>query len=191
MELEILKEKFYRLVAPSLPNEWDVEEALAGLTLDDAQQIEEIFAQIPAIWPVSHSLCFSYLSAAGPAVACLAPEELSLWVHGLLDCYETKGLRGAQLFMADVAEHFLRQIRGQGGLRLADIRPRLQTYVNGLAGRELTLVAAEAAASSGLSSSSRARFCSSVVARSASRSRIVSSGLRPRRCRFGSSGRMI
>ncbi|MBP7516450.1 MAG: VWA domain-containing protein [Desulfobulbus sp.] len=149
MELEILKEKFYRLVAPSLPNEWDVEEALAGLTLDDAQQIEEIFAQIPAIWPVSHSLCFSYLSAAGPAVACLAPEELSLWVHGLLDCYETKGLRGAQLFMADVAEHFLRQIRGQGGLRLADIRPRLQTYVNGLAGRELTLVAAEAAATDG------------------------------------------
>ena len=67
MELEILKEKFYRLVAPSLPNEWDVEEALSGLTLDDAQQIEEIFAQIPAIWPVSHSLCFSYLSAAGPA----------------------------------------------------------------------------------------------------------------------------
>ena len=49
MELEILKEKFYRLVAPSLPNEWDVEEALSGLTLDDAQQIEEIFAQIPAI----------------------------------------------------------------------------------------------------------------------------------------------
>lgn len=52
-------------------------------------------------------------------MACLAPEELSLWVHGLLDCYETKGLRGAQLFMEDVAEHFLRQIRGQGGLRLA------------------------------------------------------------------------
>ena len=149
MELEILKEKFYRLVAPSLPNEWDVEEALSGLTLDDAQQIEEIFAQIPAIWPVSHSLCFSYLSAAGPAVACLAPEELSLWVHGLLDCYETKGLRGAQLFMEDVAEHFLRQIRGQGGLRLADVRPRLQTYVSGLAGRELPLVAAEAAATDG------------------------------------------
>ena len=149
MELEILKEKFYRLVAPSLPNEWDVEEALSGLTLDDAQQIEEIFAQIPAIWPVSHSLCFSYLSAAGPAVACLAPEELSLWVHGLLDCYETKGLRGAQLFMEDVAEHFLRQIRGQGGLRLAEVRPRLQTYVSGLGGRELPLVAAAPAATDG------------------------------------------
>ncbi len=143
MELEILKEQFYRLVAPSLPNEWDVEEALAGLTLDDSQQIEDIFAQVPAIWAVSHSLCFSYLSAAGPALACLAPDELSLWVHGLLDCYETKGLRSAQLFMADVAEHFLRHIRGQGGLRLAEVRSRLQTYVNGLAGRELTLVAGE------------------------------------------------
>ena len=149
MELEILKEKFYGLVAPSLPNEWDVDEALAALTLDDPQQIEDIFAQIPAIWPVSHSLCFSYLSAAGPALSCLAADELSLWVHGLLDCYETRGLRGAQLFMADVAEHFLRQIRGQGGLRLNDIRPRLQTYVNGLAGRELPLVQAENAATDG------------------------------------------
>lgn len=149
MELEILKEKFYRLVAPSLPNEWDVEEALAALTLDDPRQIDDIFAQIPAIWPVSHSLCFSYLSAAGPALSCLAAEELSLWVHGLLDCYETRGLRGAQLFMADVAEHFLRQIRGQGGLRLNDVRLRLQTYVNGLAGRELPLIQAESAAIDG------------------------------------------
>lgn len=149
MDLEILKEKFFQLVAPSLPNEWDVEEALAALTLADAQQVDDIFAQIPAIWPVSHSLCFSYLSAAGPAMACLAPEELSLWVHSLLDCYETKGLRGARLFMEDVAEHFLRQIRGEGGLRLADIRPRLQTYVNGLAGRELVLVTAEAVATDG------------------------------------------
>jgi nitric oxide reductase NorD protein len=145
MDLEILKAKFYQLVAPSLPNEWDVEEALTPLATDEAEHVDDIFAQIPAIWPVSHSLCFAYLSAAGPALCCLALEELSLWVHTLLDRYETGGLRGAQLFMEDVEQQFARHLRGQGGLRLLDVRSRLQPYVNGLAGRELPLIAADTA----------------------------------------------
>ncbi|MCL2459349.1 MAG: VWA domain-containing protein [Desulfobulbus sp.] len=146
MDLENLKEKFYRLVAPSLPNEWDVEDALSPLADSESAGLEEIFAQIPAIWPVSHALCFAYLSAAGPALCHLALDELSLWVHTLLDRYETGGLRGAQLFMDDVEQQFARQLRGQGGLRLIDVRPRLQPYVNGLAGRELPLIAAAEAA---------------------------------------------
>lgn len=145
MDLESLKERFYQLVAPSLPNEWDVEEALTPLAETDVEHLEEIFSQIPAIWPVSHSLCFSYLSAAAPALDCLALEELSLWVHTLLDRYETGGLRGAQVFMADVEQQFACRLRGQGGLRLVDVRSRLQPYVNGLAGRELPLIAADAA----------------------------------------------
>jgi nitric oxide reductase NorD protein len=145
MDLEILKAKFYQLVAPSLPNEWDVEEALTPLATDEAEHVDDIFAQIPAIWPVSHSLCFSYLSAAGPALCYLGLDELSLWVHTLLDRYETGGLRGAQLFMDNVDHQFARHLRGQGGLRLIDVRPRLQPYVNGLAGRELPLIAADEA----------------------------------------------
>ena len=145
MDLESLKTKFYQLVAPSLPNEWDVEEALSPLATDEAQHVDDIFAQVPAIWPVSHSLCFAYLSAAGPALCCLAPDELSLWVHTLLDRYETGGLRGAQVFMEDVEQQFACHQRGQGGLRLIDVRSRLQPYVNGLAGRELPLIAADQA----------------------------------------------
>lgn len=143
MDLESLKTRFYQIVAPSLPNEWDVEEALGPLADGEAAHLDEILSQVPAIWPVSHSLCFAYLSAAGPALCCLAVDELSLWVHTLLDRYETGGLREAQLFMADVEQHFARQLRGQGGLRLIDIRPRLQPYVNGLAGRELPLLVAD------------------------------------------------
>ncbi|ADW17985.1 von Willebrand factor type A [Desulfobulbus propionicus DSM 2032] len=142
MDLETLKEKFYRMVAPSLPNEWDVEEALSGLATDEAEYVEDIFAQIPAIWPVSHSLCFAYLSAAGPALCCLKADELSIWVHTLLDRYETEGLRGAQQFMENVEQHFVCHRRGEGSLRLIDVRPRLQPYVNGLAGRELPLIGA-------------------------------------------------
>ena len=146
MDLESLKTKFYQLVAPSLPNEWDVEEALSPMATDEAQHVDDIFAQVPAIWPVSHSLCFAYLSAAGPALCCLAPDELSLWVHTLLDRYETGGLHGAQAFMEDVEQQFACHQRGQGGLRLLDVRSRLQPYVNGLAGRELPLIAADQAA---------------------------------------------
>ncbi|MDR2549355.1 MAG: VWA domain-containing protein [Desulfobulbus sp.] len=146
MDLERLKEKFYLLVAPSLPNEWDVEDALGPLAESESACLDEIFAQIPAIWPVSHALCFAYLSAAGPALCYLALDELSLWVHTLLDRYETAGLHGAQLFMADVDQQFARPLRGQGCLRLADVRSRLQPYVNGLAGRELPLIAAVEAA---------------------------------------------
>jgi nitric oxide reductase NorD protein len=143
MDLEILKERFYEMVAPSIPNEWDVEEALGPLAMDEAENIEDIFSQIPAIWPVSHSLCFAYLNAAGPALCCLAQDELSLWVHTLLDRYESGGLRAARLFMENVEQQFACHQRGQGGLRLLDVRGRLQPYVNGLAGRELPLITAD------------------------------------------------
>lgn len=145
MDIEVLKTRFYELVAPSLPNEWDVEEALADLADGNSIHLDDIFSQVPAIWPVSHSLCFAYLSAADPVLHCLAPEELSLWVHTLLDRYETAGLHGAQLFMTEGQQHFVRHLRGQGGLRLTEIRPRLQPYVNGLAGTEMPLIASDEA----------------------------------------------
>lgn len=143
--MEALKNKFYELVAPSLPNEWDVEEALSNLVTEDADRIDDIFAQIPVIWPVSHSLCFAYLVVADSVLKCLEVEELSLWVHTLLDRYETSGLHGAQLFMADIERHFICHLRGQGGLRLSEVRSRLQPYVNGLAGRDMPLIAADCA----------------------------------------------
>lgn len=143
MEREALHTRFYELVAPSLPNEWDVEEALSPLASGAGAHLDDIFAQIPAIWPVSHSLCFAYLAAADAVLHSLEVENLSLWVHMLLDRYETSGLHGAQLFMADVERHCIGHLRGQGGLRLTEVRSRLQPYVNGLAGREMPLLAAD------------------------------------------------
>ena len=78
MEMEALHTKFYELVAPSLPNEWDVEEALSHLVTGDGEHLDDIFAQIPAIWPVSHSLCFAYLAAANSVLNSLEVENLSL-----------------------------------------------------------------------------------------------------------------
>lgn len=149
MDLDSLKERFYEMVEPAIPNEWDVEESLEPLVAFESEAVEDVFSQIPSIWPVSHSLCFAYLHAAGPALSCLAPDELSLWVHTLLDRYETGGLHAAQLFMENVEQQFACYRRGQGGLRLTDIRGRLQPYVNGLAGHELPLITADMPATDG------------------------------------------
>ncbi|MGI6655524.1 MAG: nitric oxide reductase activation protein NorD [Desulfobulbus sp.] len=143
MKAEELRERFYRAVDPSIPNEWDVEEAVAPLVDVDEPALDRLFAQIPAVWPVSQSLCFSYM-AAGATLAGLESDELSLWVHGLLAGYESGGLAEARRFMAESGGSIRRE-GGLSGMRLLDVRPRLQPYVNGLAGRELPLVAAEAA----------------------------------------------
>jgi len=138
--LQSLSTRFYNLVTPSLPNEWDVDEALNALDSLDSEQIDAVLAQVPAIWPVSQSLCFSYLEAAANVLSCLGADELPNWVQALLDQYESNDLRSAQRFMADVEEHFLCRLRGEKGVRLNEVTSRLQPYANALVGYEIPLL---------------------------------------------------
>lgn len=135
-----LSTRFYALVNPSLPNEWEVDEALGALDSLDSAQVDAVFAQVPAIWPVSQSLCLSYITTAADILSCLSIEELPGWVQVLLDQYESNGLRSAQRFMADVEEHFLCRIRGEKGVRLSEITSRLQPYASALAAHEMPLL---------------------------------------------------
>ncbi|WP_028584468.1 nitric oxide reductase activation protein NorD [Desulfogranum mediterraneum] len=137
-----LKQLFYRLVAPSLPNEWDVEEALEGLSGADEQLVTAFLEQVPMIWPVSHSLCFLCISQGEKIGAHLKPEMISPWFKGVLDNYERHGLRGAQQFIDDVP-NFMACVQGRRGLLLEEAQGRLQPYVNGLAGREVPLLPGE------------------------------------------------
>lgn len=138
--IQSLSTRFYTLVNPSLPNEWEVDAALAALDGLDPDQIDLVLAQVPAIWPVSQSLCFSYLDEAANILSCLPVEELPNWVQALLDQYESSGLRVAQRFMADVEKHFLCRMRGEKGIRLSEISGRLQPYASALAGHEMPLL---------------------------------------------------
>ena len=110
--IQSLSTRFYALVRPSLPNEWEVDAALNALDGLSPDQIDQVLAQVPAIWPVSQSLCLSYLDEAANILSCLPAEELPNWVQALLDQYESDGLRVAQRFMADVERHFLCRMRG-------------------------------------------------------------------------------
>ncbi|MDW7771720.1 MAG: VWA domain-containing protein [Desulfobulbaceae bacterium] len=132
-------------MAPDMPNEWDVEEAVEKLVRLDETRRRSVLGQVQVIWPVSHSLCFDYLKMAASALDCIELNSLSEWVNRTLDQYEQNGLRAAQRFMADVEENFLCTLRGETGLRFGKAERRLAVYLRGLSGRPLDLVASEKA----------------------------------------------
>ncbi len=143
MDTQTLVERFYTLIAPELPNEWDVEEAVESLV--DDPMLESILAQVPVIWPVSNSLCYNYLGLVQKALVCIRESDLPSWVNETLDHYEVGGLRAAQQFMLDVERNFVCRMQGRGGVRLAEVAGWLLPYVQGLAGGRLDLAAAETA----------------------------------------------
>lgn len=142
MQVDTLKDTFYSLVAPDLPNEWDVEEAVEKLLRVDIDSCHSILNQVPVIWPVSHSLCFDYLKTVVRALDCIELSSLSEWVNRTLDQYEKNGLRAAQRYMADVEKNFLCPLNGEAGLQLTSVAGRLLPYLRGLSGSNLSLGAA-------------------------------------------------
>ncbi len=137
--METLTERFYQLVAPSMPNEWDVEDALASLAHVKQADREIIFGQVPVVWSVSHALCFTYLSYSHDIVTHVSPDNMSVWISSLLDRYEGGGLVSARSFIDEV-KTFTPLLEGYGGLTLEEAAKTLQPYVTGLHGRELPLV---------------------------------------------------
>lgn len=139
MKLALLTERFYSLVAPDIPNEWDVEEVLE-LFVDESDTVcESIWEHIPAIWPVSHSLCYDFLRLLPKTLEHLCLEQVPAWIGIALDHYETDGLRAAQRFMKDDIEKYLSQLKGKGGLCFAGIEKKLLPYIRGVAGDNLQI----------------------------------------------------
>ncbi|PLX49767.1 MAG: VWA domain-containing protein [Desulfobulbaceae bacterium] len=120
-------------------NSWELEELLDCLNELDSRHQELVLHQISVIWPVSHSLCLAFLEAVQPALECLAADQLAAWVRGILDRYESQGLKEARRFMADLDSHFVCKLRGETGLLLSAIKGRLGLYLRGVAGRPFDL----------------------------------------------------
>jgi len=139
MNVETLKETFFTMVSPDIPNEWDVEEAVESLVLINDVNCRSVLDQISVIWPVSHSLCFDYLKTVASALDCFEPDYLSEWVNSTLDQYEKLGLRAAQQYMADVEGNFLCPLRGESGVPFKQVYGRLLPYLRGLSGMSLDL----------------------------------------------------
>ena len=135
MTLSSHKNKFYDIVSPSRPNTWEVDEIFEQLKELDEANIEALLQHVNAIWPVSHSLCFAYLTNSVNALQFFPKELLGEWVRRILGLYEQKGLFGARQFMADVDKSFLGPMRGEAGVALEEILMRMTHYLRGISGR--------------------------------------------------------
>lgn len=139
MEFADQKKAFYAMVSPSYPNEWEVDEALEILAQALPWQRNALLAHVPAIWPVSNSLCFSYLSEGIRGISSFPPELLAEWVRQILSCYEEGGLRLARDFMADIDKNFLDPLRGRAGVTFTEMAGRMLPYIRGVSGLPLDL----------------------------------------------------
>ena len=137
MKLSEQKKRFYANVLPSRPDTWEVDEIFDQLAELDESTAEAVLSHVGAIWPVSHSLCFAYLTHAAQAlsVELFSTEMLGEWVRRILGMYEKKGLLGARQFMADVDKFFLGPMRGEAGVPFADISTRMIHYLRGISGQ--------------------------------------------------------
>ena len=137
MKLSKQKKSFYDGVLPSRPDTWEVDEIFDRLAELDETTVEAVLSHVGAIWPVSHSLCFSYLTQAAQVMSAelFSIELLGEWVRRILGLYESKGLLGARQFMADVDKYFLGPMRGQAGVAFTEIATRMIHYLRGISGR--------------------------------------------------------
>ncbi len=125
-------------------NDWESEEIVEQLAGYEPPVEQVVIEQLGILWPVNSSLCFDFLSHLHKGLACLSTEQLPDWVKGILDVYEANGLRAAREYMADVEANFLCRLRGEKGLSLDEVIPRLLLYLRGLSGRRLELEQASA-----------------------------------------------
>jgi nitric oxide reductase NorD protein len=139
MDLLEQKRRFYASVFPSRPNDWEVDEVFEQLSELDGDSREALLSQVTAIWPVSHSLCFAYLTAGAMALGLFSADLLGEWVRQILGLYEKKGLLGAREFMADIDKYFLGPKRGEAGVDLAEVASRLRPYICGVSGLSLQI----------------------------------------------------
>lgn len=138
-----LTARFFDLVSPDIPNEWDVEEVLDPFVDESEAVCESALSHVPVIWPVSHSLCYDFLRLLPQALQHLSLHQLPQWLGITLDLYETRGLRAAQRFMQDDIKSYLAHLEGNGGLALSTVKNQLLPYIRGIARDDLRIATAK------------------------------------------------
>lgn len=139
MDLSEQKNRFYTSVLPSRPNNWEVDDIFEQLAELDETAREALLSHVGAIWPVSHSLCFAYLTNGIKALDHFPVDFLGEWVRQILGLYEIKGLLGARQFMADVDKFFLGPMRGEAGVAFDEVSAKMMHYLRGISGRSFEL----------------------------------------------------
>jgi len=144
MTIAELKTLFYQEVQSVRPNDWEVDEILEHVIRLSGSLQRELISYVHVVWPVSHSLCFSFLQYGTDYLQRYDSAGLAEWVRQLLGHYEKDGLRGARIYMAESlaadAKNGVATVA-----RLEDVRGRLLPFVQGLSGLGLEIMPAPVA----------------------------------------------
>lgn len=143
MENDHLRSNIHQIIPPRELNSWEEDELVEHLSqlAPDAQ--EATFKQIQAIWPVSHSLCLSFLHNVREGLNCIPLHKLNHWVNSILEVYESEGLHKANHFMSDVNKNYVCKIRGETGLPLLEVKTTLTHYLRAISGRNIDIIASD------------------------------------------------
>lgn len=140
MDYQSLHKIFHEQVYPSEPNEWDIEDALVDLVdLKEEEQLR-LLNSVPTIWPISHSLSFSFLKEGARHARDFDQDTLAEWLRRILSHYEDGGLKKARAYMAEKDNELLNDGQPQHWVQLEDYLGRLHAYARGISGIDLTLV---------------------------------------------------
>ncbi len=141
MDYQELRKNFHEQVFPSKPNEWDIEEALDDLENLTEEQQHILLQAIPTVWPISHSLSFSFLKEGARNALKLDQQRLEEWLRRILHNYEEGGLKKARAYMADSDLAHLHDLENGKFIFLEDKLARLTSYGGGISGLDIRLQA--------------------------------------------------
>ena len=139
MDKEHCKTRFYKLVYPSVPNEWEIDAIVDEVVAIPQASQELLFDQIPVIWPISHSLCLAFLEDGCRVIEAVPEELVSQWVREILRNYEEDGLASARRLITQVKQDFLRPLRTSNTVSFEDVSTRLRYYLRGISGEQVDL----------------------------------------------------
>lgn len=136
-----IKQLFYSLVSPSHPNEWETADVLDLLKELQPEYRDALLKHVPTIWPISHSLCYSYLQHGSQQVQVISTTLLPEWVRQLLFHYETAGLRAAEQFMTNTQTEFINKQTHSSDVTFMEINKSMAHYLHGISASNLSLAA--------------------------------------------------
>ena len=139
MEYTELNTEFHKYVHPSRPNEWDIEEALSDLEQLGEDQQKLLLGAIPTVWPISHSLSFSFLKEGAKNADRLDRNTLAEWLRRILHSYEEGGLKKARAYMSETDPARLDRDIDTSAVFLRGHYGRLSTFAGAISGLSLSL----------------------------------------------------
>jgi nitric oxide reductase NorD protein len=137
MDYQSLHQLFCSKVYPSEPNEWDIEDALSDLEALSEENQHLLLQAIPTIWPISHSLAFSFLKDGARLTRDFDTPLLAEWLRRILHHYEVGGLKEARAYMSSPDKSLVDGETESYTVVLENHLSRLHTYARGVSGLDI------------------------------------------------------